>query len=51
MLHPSRQIQASRRNCPIALAVFLIALLAVLAITFAPRGSFVTSPGVTHGQH
>ena len=50
MIDTPRLSQAKRRNCPVALAIFLIAWVAVLAITFAPEGRFVTSPGIIHDQ-
>ena len=42
--------RSERRNCPVALAVVLIAFLGVLALTLAPTGMFVSAPGVTHAD-
>lgn len=39
-----RVIAAERRTCPFALAIFLIAYVGILAVIFAPRGTFVSPP-------
>lgn len=37
-----RMIATSRRNCPVALTVFLAAYVGILAVVFAPEGTFVS---------
>jgi hypothetical protein len=35
---------SERRTCPFALAIFLIAYVGILALIFAPQGTFVSPP-------
>lgn len=39
-----RMVVSSRRNCPVALAVFLAAYAGILVVVFAPEGTFVSPP-------
>lgn len=37
-----RVIASERRTCPFALAIFLAAYVGILAVVFAPQGTFVS---------
>lgn len=39
-----RVIASERRTCPFALAIFLAAYVGILAVIFAPQGTFVSAP-------
>ncbi|MGY6634195.1 MAG: hypothetical protein ACXIU8_10690 [Alkalilacustris sp.] len=39
-----RVIVSERRTCPFALAIFLAAYVGILAVIFAPQGTFVSPP-------
>jgi len=40
----TRLIVSERRMCPFALAIFLAAYVGILAVIFAPQGTFVSPP-------
>lgn len=39
-----RSTISERRTSPLALAIFLVAYVGILAVIFAPKGTFVSSP-------
>lgn len=39
-----RVILSERRTCRLALAIFLVAYVGILAVTFAPQGTFTSPP-------
>lgn len=39
-----RSTISERRTSPLALAIFLVAYVGILAVIFAPKGTFVSAP-------
>lgn len=45
-----RMILSERRTCPLALAIFLVAYVGILAVIFAPKGTFVSAPPTSQAE-
>lgn len=45
-----RMILSERRTCPLALAIFLVAYVGILAVIFAPKGTFVSAPPTAQAE-
>lgn len=46
----TRIVAAERKTSPFALAIFLVAYIAMLAIVLAPSGTFISQSGAAQSQ-